>query len=439
MSELSVSQPLVTTASTTEVAAHETPTRNVSLVFQLSLSAANMAFFLTYYPIIQLLIPTQVTGYDSANAATNLALVGVVGALASLIGNPLIGALSDRTTSRMGRRKPWLAGGLITTLAAMALMANAPGVGVLALAWAVQQFCASAVYSALCALIPDRVPEKQRGTVSGVVGLSLPLAIIVGAILIGNVIADVKTGYYTLMTIVVVVIGLFIATLRDTHLPKEARPPLQFRQFLSGFWISPRRYPDFAFAWITRFLVILGYSLGTGSFTFLYLQNIIHYSTLFPGHEVKEGAATSLLIGTLILLPTTVVFGVISDRVGRRKIFVMGSSAVIAIGLAILAVAPSWTAVQIASAVIGFGFGAYLSVDVAMITQVLPSATSRAKDLGIINIANSLPPTIAPIIGAIIINSLGVTNFGAYVVLFITGAILTLLGAVLVRPIKSVR
>jgi MFS family permease len=436
MSEITITAPVVSSAVP---AAHETPTRPVSLGFQLGLSAANVAFYLSFYPVIQLLIPTQVTAFDPANAATNLALVGTVGALAALVGNPLAGALSDRTTSRFGRRKPWLVAGLVVTLAAMALMANAPGIGILALAWAVQQFFANTMIAALTAIIPDRVPEKQRGTVSGVVGLALPLGIIIGAILVGSVIAEVSTGYYALMTLMVVTAGLFVTGLRDAQLPVEARPPFRLRNFLAGFWVSPRRYPDFGLAWITRFLVILGYSLGTGSFTFLYLENIVHYTSLFPGHAVKEGAATLSLISTLILLPTTVIFGIISDKVGRRKIFVIGATVVIALGLALLAVSPSWETVQLASAVIGFGFGAYLSVDVALITQVLPSAASRGKDLGVINIANTLPPTVAPIIGAIIINTFGAANFGAYVVLFITGAVITLLGAVLVRPIKSVR
>ena len=95
---------------------------------------------------------------------------------------------------------------------------------------------------------------------------------------------------------------------------------------------------------------------------------------------------------------------------------------------------PSWPLLLVTAGVLGAGLGIYLSVDVALVTLVLPSANNRAKDMGIINIANTLPQSLAPALAALII---GTTH--SYLVLFLVGAIITALGILSVLPIKAVR
>ena len=139
-----------------------------------------------------------------------------------------------------------------------------------------------------------------------------------------------------------------------------------------------------------------------------------------------------ILTGTLLI--ASVLSGILSDKFGRRKVFVMGASLVIALAFLILAFWQTWTGVQLAAAVLGIGFGAYLGVDIALITQVLPSANARGKDLGVINIANALPQVVGYTTAALVI-----TVFHSYTILFVLAALLASLGAVLVRQIKSVR
>jgi MFS family permease len=124
----------------------------------------------------------------------------------------------------------------------------------------------------------------------------------------------------------------------------------------------------------------------------------------------------------------------LSDKFGRRKVFVTGASLVIAFSFLILAFFQTWTGVLLAAAVLGIGFGAYLGVDIALITQVLPSANARGKDLGVINIANALPQVVGSATAALVI-----TAFHSYTILFVLAALLASLGAVLIRQIKSVR
>jgi MFS family permease len=99
----------------------------------------------------------------------------------------------------------------------------------------------------------------------------------------------------------------------------------------------------------------------------------------------------------------------------------------------LLALWPSWPAAIAAAGLAGLGFGVYLSVDAALVTQVLPSAAGRAKDLGLINIANSGPQVLAPAIAAPLVSQLG-----GYRSLYLTVAVVVVTGSVLVRQIRSV-
>jgi len=173
--------------------------------------------------------------------------------------------------------------------------------------------------------------------------------------------------------------------------------------------------------------VYLGYFTSLG-YLLYFLQDAVHYQ------KAAQGVTTFQIILTGTLLIASVTSGILSDKFQRRKIFVIGASLVIALAFLILAFFQTWPAVELAAAVLGIGFGAYLGVDIALITQLLPSANARGKDLGIINIANAFPQIVGSTIAALVINA-----FHSYTILFVLAAILTSLGAVLVQRIKSVR
>jgi MFS family permease len=135
-----------------------------------------------------------------------------------------------------------------------------------------------------------------------------------------------------------------------------------------------------------------------------------------------------------MVILTSVLGGRLSDRMGRRKPLVITSSVVIAVASLILGFAPTWAGALLGATVLGIGFGAYLAVDFALITQVIPAAFDRGRDLGVINIANSLPQVIAPAIAYPF-----VAFWGGYISLYVAAAIIGLLGAVFVVKIKSVK
>ncbi len=133
------------------------------------------------------------------------------------------------------------------------------------------------------------------------------------------------------------------------------------------------------------------------------------------------------------IIISTVVSGPLSDKVGRRKPFIFASSALVGLAMLFPIFVPTlagWAAMTIIS---GFGFGMFQAVDTALMSQVLPSAKSFAKDLGVVNIAATLPQALAPAIAGAIVISFG------YVGLFPVGIALSILGAFAVWPIKASR
>ncbi|SCL16827.1 Major Facilitator Superfamily protein [Micromonospora nigra] len=395
------------------------------------LAAANLGVWMAFFTPIQVLLPQQVGRIVPADKEAALALVTGLGALAAVIANPLAGALSDRTCLRLGgrefgRRHVWTAGGAVLGAAALALLAQQRTVVGVALAWVAAQVCFNAMLASLTAAVPDRVPVVQRGAVSGWVGIPQAFGLVLGVVLVTALVTGNAAGYLAVGAAVLLLALPFALLTTDDPLPRAHRPALRPGALLASMWVSPRRHPDFGWAWITRFLVQLGNALGT-----LYL---LYFLTDEVGVADPEGGLLVLiLLYTVGLAATAVVAGRLSDRSGRRKIFVIASGVVMAAATVLLAVAPVWPVVMGAALLLGAGYGVYLSVDAALITQVLPHATNRAKDLGVINIANSAPQVLGPAISAPI-----VVHLGGYPVLYAATAVVTLLGSALVVKIRSV-
>jgi MFS family permease len=253
------------------------------------------------------------------------------------------------------------------------------------------------------------------------------LGILTGAVFGAVVSGNFMVGYWLCAGALLLSVLPYLFHRNDPALPKGKLPEFRLRQFLRGFWISPRAYPDFAWAWLTRFLVNVGNQL-TIVYLLFFLRDIIKHEDPAAGVLVLTGIYAAMVI------ITAVVAGPWSDRVGRRKPFVIGSSAVIAMAGMILAFFPVWPGALVGAAVLGIGFGAYLAVDFALLTQVLPQAAHRGKDMGVINVAASLPQVVAPALAFV-----AVRYAGGYVSLFITATVIGLLGAVFVVKIKSVR
>jgi MFS family permease len=251
-------------------------------------------------------------------------------------------------------------------------------------------------------------------------------------VLVTVVVSGTVPGYLLIGVLVVLTAAPFVLATPDPAIPAADAPRFTARSVLTSFRFNPRENPDFAWAWGTRFLVQLGNAMAT-LYLLYFLRDRVHYEELFPGRSADDGLLLLILIYTATTVLTVVVGGAVSDRTGRRKPSVIISGYVMAVATGLLAFWPTWTAALIAAAVLGLGFGVYLSVDQALITQVLPTAQDRAKDLGIINIASSAPQVLGPALAFPI-----VAYLGGYQMLYLVAAAVTILGSVLVTRIRSV-
>jgi MFS family permease len=402
------------------------PTRKVTARWVTGLVLVNVGINAAFFGPINVFIGQQAIGIDEGSKEAILSLVTGCGAAVSLVANPLFGALSDRTTSRFGRRSPWVLAGSILATAALLALSGATAVALMVLVWCLVQLGANAAYAAITAAVPDRVPVLQRGGVGGLAAMGQTVGILLGAVFGAVVSGNYMVGYALCAGALIVSILPYLFHRNDPPLPKAERVPFRLGEFIRSFWISPARYPDFAWAWLTRFLVNVCNQM-TIVYLLFFLRDVLKHE------DPALGVLTLTGIYAVMVMITAVLAGPWSDRLGRRKPFVIGSSAIIAAAGLTMAFFPVWTGALIGAGILGVGFGAYLAVDFALLTQVLPEAADRGKDMGIINVANSLPQVFAPALAF-----LAVTFFGGYLTLFITAAVIGLLGAVFVVKIRGV-
>ncbi|HET6737276.1 MAG TPA: MFS transporter [Kribbella sp.] len=384
---------------------------------------ANVGVFAAWLGPIQVLLAKQSEAVAPGNKEFVFGLVTGVGAAVSVVANPAFGAISDRTTSRFGRRVPWVIAGAVGGAIGLGILSGARVVALMLLGWCLMQLFGNALLAAATAVVPDRVPVAQRGVVGGWVAISQVLGALVGTAL-AAAFSNYTLGYVACAAFLLLSVVPYLLRSHDTVLVE--RPTFVLRDFVTSFWISPRRYPDFGWAWLTRFLFNVGNALGT-LYLFYYLQDEVGVD------DPDTGVLILTAIYSVCVLVTAISLGRWSDRSERRKVFVTASGWVMAVAGVILALWPTWPGAITGAIVLGAGFGVYLSVDFALLTQVLPNARDRAKDLGVINIANSAPQVLAPVIAAPIVKHLG-----GYPVLYLLASAVTVLAGVLVTRIRSV-
>jgi MFS family permease len=397
------------------------------------LTLAHLGLFTGMFGVSGLLLPRQAELVSPHGKEAALALAAGLGALTAVLANPLIGALSDRTTSRFGRRHIWTIGGAATGAIALALLGYQTTLLGMLVFWCAAMVGLNGMLASLTAEVPDHVPVQQRAVTSAFMGLMPAAGTIIGVVLAVFVFTGLAEGYAALAAMVLLLTLPFVLTTRDAVLPRAALTSFRWREFLAGFWISPRQHPDFAWAWITRFLMQLGSAMFT-LYLLFFLRDRIHYEQVFPGARSEEGVFILTLIYTGCALLTATTVGLLSDRSGRRKIFVIVSSMIQGAGMLMLAFWQTWAGAECAAAIVALGYGAYIAVDQAMITQVLPAAGNRGKDLGVINFAIAGPYALAPVIAAPL-----VTQLGGYPALFAVAGTILVLGGIFVRNIKGVR
>lgn len=394
-------------------------------------AAAWLGIWMAQLTPVQLLLPEQIEAHrPAADWVGTVVAFGVISGIAglfALVAYPLTGALSDRTTSRFGRRRPWILGGALlfgVSLVMLGAQTNIVAIGVL---WTIALIGFCVVTAALTATISDQVPVRQRGFVSGWISAPQAVGTILGLVLVTALFTGRLAGYALVAVLLVALVIPFVVATPDQVLPRAQRPAFSLAKLVSGFWISPRRFPDFGWTLLSRTLVNLGNAFGT---------TLLLYFLKFHVHAKDPGGALIYLslIYMFFVIAASLYLGRLSDRLGRRKVFVITASVSQAAAAILLALVPTMPMAMLGAGLLGLGYGCFLSVDQALATQVLPDPAAHGKDLGIMNIATTVPQAVAPLLGALI-----VAYAGGFGVLYLVAGLTSLAGALAVAPIRMVR
>jgi MFS family permease len=306
------------------------PTKQVGPKYVGALVFAQLVFFIALLgpAVIGIAVKVQTIVPDEQKASA-AGLVFSIGALFAVIGNVLFGRLSDRTTARWGRRRPWIVGGTIAMTGAFAIIALGQSVPVVIVGWSLAQLGANATLAPFVATISDQVPKFQRGSVSALLGIAQNVGVL-GGVYLAQLFAKQMVILFVVPSIFAIgAMLLFAVILPDQHM--KVRPPrMTAGEWFGTLWVNPRKYPDFAFAWWSRFLITLASFMFT-AFRLFYMQDRLGLSL----DEAPAAVSTGVLIYTIALVASGWIAGKISDRIGRRKIFVAGSTVLFAVGTAL--------------------------------------------------------------------------------------------------------
>jgi MFS family permease len=393
-----------------------------------------------WIPLTTILIQAQIDGVvpkgmQNTAIGVTLALGGV---LATAV-PPIVGAASDRLNTRFGRRRPIMVGGTLLTLPGLVLLMTAASYPQIVAGYVIIQFFFNGAQAAYAGIIPDVVPAQQVGKASGFLATMTQLGI--GS---GLGVAGLMTGNKLIYGVMGAVATLSLvptlwAARAEGLAPIEPPPHRPFGEAVREF-LRPLHEGDFAWVIFTRLMVSSGITV-----VLYFLVNFFKDVVLAPTTSAAAGKFTGNweLVVVLTALPFGFFGGQISDRVGRRKIFVyLAGAAQGLVALTFIAFYPKSIPLVFGLGVLyGIGYGLYFAVDWALACDTLPDKTKSAKDMGLFHIALSLPQAFLPLFGGALIdyvNRLSGGNSG-YRVVFASAVLFLFIGTVMVSRIKSVR
>lgn len=338
-----------------------------------------------------------------------------------VIGVPVIGWLCDRTRTRFGRRRTWALAGFLTATIPFAWVGHQASWISAAVLLGIVAIGQSAVLVSLSAIIADRVPIAQRGRASAAMGVPQVIALALGMVIVTELVRDVGWSWTVIAVLALLAPLPFIFSFPEPRASQAVRPlTLGLRRALQRL----RGYRDFGWATLSRVLINAGNLVGT-TYLLYFLADVL-------GVPDPDGA---LMVLILVYLAACAVAswmgGVLTDRWKARRALVCVSAMLQAAAALALALVPTWESSLVAAVLLGLGYGLFLSVDQALLTDLLPDAATRARDLGVANSAQHIP--IAPLIGWAVLAIAG------YAELYVVAAVVIALGGISVLRVRSVR
>ncbi len=436
---------------------------------QVSLSALWLGINAISAALLPIVLPLQILLFVAPGAVGNaqqavfLGWLSALGAVIALLAPPLIGTLSDRTTSPFGRRRPYILLGVVISVVGAWALARPADLSALVIAFLVLQLGFNIAVGAYQGLLPDITPESQRGAASGYLGLMTILGNVGSLALAGVLLANVTltegvtdsgraaiingSAIFYATTAAVMVVTTFITLVWTHETPLSAVEAAALRpapprgasrlerglQSLRALWLEPWKSHNFTWVFLTRAFVMMGLTLFL-TFIEYYFANVLGVSSFVSATAVVAGLA---LLGAVV---SALTLGILSDRMMNRTLLVGVSSGLMALPALVFVIAPAQLPLWPLGIVFGLGYGAYTSVDWALAVDVLPVRTSAGKDLGIWSAASTLPAILAPALGGgviALVNAVWGQTAPGYQAVFALAAVFLVLGAICVSFIRG--
>lgn len=375
-------------------------------------------------------IPLRLSALNPAHKTQMLSLTVAIGGLVLILVTAPLGRLSDVSTSRAGMRRPFIVGGALVGAFGMFVLAYAPNLASIIAGACLTQIGFGATTMALNALLAEQIPARIRARIAAAFGMSTAIAPTIGSWMVGSLPSN--PVYWFGIPAVLAVAGNVCAALVLRDIVRTERVPIDWRSLLRSYWINPVRHSDFAWAWLCRLLVTM--SLGT---LMIYLLYFLEDRLNIASSQAAKEQGTILALYFVGGVVTSIGFGWLSDRTGRRKLIVYSSALFTGVGLMISLLSHDMAMFTTGVVLAGMGQGAFVSVDVAMMTELLPETSDAGTGLAVVALSYQLPQLLIPIMA---VPLLAIGHSGPnYSALFIASVIAVILGGLAVLPIKNVR
>ncbi|NMM94947.1 MFS transporter [Bifidobacterium oedipodis] len=395
---------------------------------------------IVWVSLSSILVPQLVDTIAPGQREGFIGLINAVGSVVALIANIVFGTFSDLTRSKFGKRTLWIcSGGVLCGLCVFALTFTR-SLPLILLLWCGMQLFYNWMNAPFVATLSDRVPDKFRGTVSSFMGaggvLGQTTGALVGSMLITNIDLGFAIGAIGFAMVGFLVIGIWP---REGSNLDEPREPLSVKTVLMAF-IPPhgKGARNFYYALFGRLMMVAGYQMITG-----YQLYIVKYYTLsdsgLNADDLSTKAAgiiaTMSVITMVVSLLAAFISGPVSDRLGMRKVPVALSSVLFAIGAAMPWIFRDAMGMFLFAAIAGFGYGVYNAIDQALNVSILPNPAEAGKDLGVLNMSN----TLSTVLGSGLTSGLVMMTGGNYALVFPVCIVVVLIAAFLIMRIKNVK
>ncbi|MFA6124763.1 MAG: MFS transporter [Sphingomonas sp.] len=358
-----------------------------------------------YLPLLTLLLPLRIEQIAGEARLGVLATAMIAGAAMASIAGILFGWLSDRSLERGIGRRYWIAAGLVATILSYAGVASARTPVMLVLAIMAFQVALNTVLAPLVALLAEESPDRQNGLMSGLLAGAQPLGAAIGPLLVQWTAPALGLRLAVIAGVVILCLGPLLATS-----PEPAVEGMNRTVTASS--------SDLVIAWISRLMVQIPGNVLSAYLLFFMEQFVV---------PSARGSMTAQVGGLIFLanivpLPLAIGLGRWSDGFGRRKPFLVMAVVLDATGLAVMACATNWAAAATGFFLYSIGWSVFLTLQIGFVMQLLPNPQRRGRDLGLINLSNTVPVLIGPALAWWLATP---HSFGT---LFLTLAALSLIG-----------